>query len=392
MLTVERWSCPTAVTVGHGATAAVLAQLGRGGRTVLVADAALAERTREVGRALGAARVLTVDAGWSGADTVREFARTLADERCTALVGLGGGSVLDLVKLASAAVADPRVPPLLEARAGRGGLILLPGASSAARPAGSPATVLLPTTVGTGVEVSAVACLTTGRGKRLVSGGRLRPDLAVLDSANTATLPHRLVVEGVLEALLRVLGSAIGTESGPAYADGEAAGLAGRLVATGTELAGGRDDAEVRLAASQLSAATHTGWALVGRAPFAAKHWYLANELSTALGVRKMTATATLLPAVWQRIQGGDLRFGHPERLRTAWSWVHAAAPEHPAEPVPGIRSLLSAWDVRAVSGAAPQALDRAARAAVESWGGRLPMLAGIDTADARALYEQACW
>ncbi|MEW1660647.1 daptide-type RiPP biosynthesis dehydogenase [Streptomyces sp. NPDC093707] len=390
MSAYNQWSCRTIVRVGHGASAACLGRAGLGRRPFLVADAGLAAHIDQALSAVVPDRVLQVPANWRGIDAVRALADEFAQAQPTAVVGLGGGSVLDLVKLASAASLDPRILPVLRSRANRGGLIVLPDAGWVAPRLRSMTLVCIPTTVGTGVEVSSVACLPTPFGKRLVTGDQLRPDLAVLDSAHTATLPPELLREGVLEALMRVLGTAVGSSAGHRRADGEAAGLVAELVSLGEELVGRKGDAAVRLAVAQSSAATHTGWSLVGRPPFAARHWYLANELSTVLGVRKMTATAAVVPAVWERICAGDDRLGNAERQRVAWSWVRAAAPRLPDEPVLGIRALLRNWAVGAPLSATDAELDLAAQRAHTSWGGRLPMLAGLSFEEIRSLYTQA--
>src|SRR5690606_41823186 len=68
----------------------------------------------------------------------------------------------------------------------------------------------IPTTLGTGTELSAVACLVYPEGKRIISGLCLRPDAAVLDPLATETLPVELVAEGTLEALFRTVSPHIG--------------------------------------------------------------------------------------------------------------------------------------------------------------------------------------
>ncbi|RXS69399.1 iron-containing alcohol dehydrogenase [Streptomyces sp. TM32] len=386
----DRWACRTEVRAGHGVTAAVLARLPLGRRPVLVVDEVLAERAHGVRRDLASLHVETVPSTWSGTDSVAALTERMAALRCTAVVGLGGGSTLDLVKLACLAAADPRTLPLLRARSPRSGLILLPSVPPSAPAPTGPLRVLVPTTVGTGAEASAVACLPSPQGKRLVSGEQLRPDIAVLDSAHTKTLPRELLAEGVLEALLRVVGSALGEEPGLPHADDAAVGLVVRLAEAGERLLNGDATAEVRLTTAWLSTTTHTGWALAGRPPYAAKHWYLANELSTVLGVRKMTATAAILPAVWQRIRDGDRRFGDARRLRIVWSWVRTTLPDLPIDPVEGITALVLRWRLETPSPTTAAVLDRATRRAVASWGGRLPMLGGVSHADIRSLFAQA--
>jgi hypothetical protein len=316
-----------------------------------------------------------VDPADSGVDAVRAVAASFGD--CDTVVGVGGGGLLDLVKLACLVDADPGLADVLTSRGRRAGVIPLPAGPSPVR-----RRVLVPTTVGTGVEVSAVACLTVDGGKRLVAGSRLRPEVAVLDPARTASLPVRLLREGVLEALLRVLGPVVGSAHVGGLPDAEAAMLARELVAVGDRFAAGDVTAAGRLSAAQLSAATHTGWALVGRQPDAARHWYLANELSTVLSVRKMVATAHVVPAVWERILRGDERFGFADRLDAAWRWIS----ESP--PVEGFRELLRRWDLEPDVVPSPEEIAEATANALKAWGGTLPMLAGLGADDIAGIYQ----
>lgn len=317
---------------------------------------------------------VVLDPADGGVEAVRALAGRFGAH--DTVVGVGGGSVLDVVKLACLEDADPGLADLLLVRGRRAGVIPLPDGPSSVR-----RRVLVPTTIGTGVEVSPVACLTVDGSKRLVAGERLRAEVAVLDPDRTATLPARLLREGVLEALLRVIGPVVGSDHVGGLPDAEAAMLVRELVAVGDRFAAGDTSSGLRLHAAMLSAATHTGWALAGRATYAAKHWYLANELSTALGVRKMVATALVVPVVWERIMLGDRRFGDAALLEAAWRWVGSSA------PVEGFRSLVRRWDL--VADVVPgDAVAEATERAMRSWGGGLPMLAGISRADVEAVYR----
>ena len=342
------------------------------GRALVVADAAVAVDP-------GSLPVIRLDAGNVDLRTVSSLADQLAEHAPETVVGIGGGSVLDMVKLAGLVHADPGMRDVLAAWGRRAGVIALP----AGRDSG-PRRIFVPTTIGTGVEVSPVACVLVDGHKRIVTGDRLRPDTAVLDPACTAGLPDHLLREGVLEALLRILGPVAGSPPVGGLPDAEARALAGHLVAIGDRLAAGETGARIRLQAAMASAATHTGWSLSGRYPFSAKHWYLANELSTVLGLRKMTATAMLLPAVWSRIEAGDRRYGDPAQLAMAWRWVDDSA------PVAGLRALLRRWQIGGGPRPSSADLGEAARRAVTSWGGRLPMLAGLPAAEIEALYAEA--
>jgi NADP-dependent alcohol dehydrogenase len=324
-------------------------------------------------------KAIRVDAGDNDCDAVRVLARQIAAHSPRTVLGIGGGSVLDLVKLACLIHADPVMADLLEVWGSRAGAITLPATRS--RPVRR---IFAPTTVGTGVEVSSVACVRVGDHRRIVAGSALRPDLAVLDPELTATLPAHLLREGVLEALLRIIGPVAGSDRVGGLPDAESAVLARRLVTIGDRIAAGETGPEVRLDAAMLSAATHTGWALIGRGRYSAKHWYLANELSTTLGLRKMVATASLLPAIWSRILRGDTRYGNASALREAWNWIDDT------DPVTGLRALLRRWRIDHDIDAPVTAISDAAVSAIRSWGGRLPMLSGLTVTEINELYTEA--
>ncbi|WP_394621495.1 daptide-type RiPP biosynthesis dehydogenase [Lentzea sp. JNUCC 0626] len=354
-----RRACPTTVHMGARAWRSV--SLGR--RPLVVIDANLTFAFD--------APTIRLDAADADLGTVRALTDQITVHAPDVLVGVGGGSVLDVVKLAGV----PALADILEVRGRRAGVVGLPDTAPAFR------RVFVPTTIGTGVEVSAVACVRLGADKRLAIGTGLAPEIAVLDPEFTEGLPPVLLREGVLEALLRVLGPFAGSPPVGGLPDAEAEMLVRRLVAVGDRLAAGDTGSRTRLEAATLSAATHTGWALVGRNTYGAKHWYLANELSTVLGVRKMVATAHLLPAVWSSIMAGDRRFGSAERLAVAWQWIADSA------PVIGLQELLHRWDLTYALTTTDAQRAEAAQRARRSWGGRLPMLAGLSAADIEEVY-----
>lgn len=357
----------TAVRAGSGAWQAMRQSVDK--QTLVIADDNIAFD----------GPALRVDACNADIQTVRALADRMAEHTPRAVLGVGGGSVLDLVKLASLVHADPRIADVLETWGERAGAITPPNDQRSVM-----RRILVPTTVGTGVEVSAVACVQIGKHKRIVISNALRPDLAVLDPDLTATLPSYLLREGMLEALLRIIGPVAGSPRLGGLPDAEAEMLVKQLVATGDRIAAGDTDPDTRLMAATLSAATHTGWALAGRETFGTKHWYLANELATTLGLRKMVATACLLPTVWSRIAQGDTRYGNPSTLAMAWNWLDES------DPVNGIRALLRRWRIEHEVDASAPAISEAAERAERSWGGRLPMLAKLTATEIEELYTEA--
>jgi NADP-dependent alcohol dehydrogenase len=378
-----RHASPTALLAGRGAAECALLDVAPGEVAVLY-DPAVEHVVEAVREAHRHHRLIASPVRRSPTfDDVEAIAAWLAERSAAPLLAVGGGRVIDLAKLSAVAAAHPPATAQLRRRARRAGLVILPPGLRRPRPL-----VALPTTLGTGAEVSAVACVDDELGHRtLVHSPHLRPDLAILDPLATRSLPARLVREGALEALLRVAGPEIASPSTMPMARLEAHDLARRL----KEVLDDREPAgdERRLELAQLSGATHRGWALTGRSPYPSPLWFVANELSMVLEVTKMTATALLAPVWLQRVSDGDVRWGYRERLADLWATLAGAPPG--ADVAGPARAQLGRWKLdpaieRPVDGAARDAASRA----VARWGGRLPMLGRFGLQDIASLAGDA--
>ena len=129
-----------------------------------------------------------------------EEARTLYQkDGCQALIGIGGGSSIDCAKAVGARIARPRKP----VHKMRGILKIL-------RPI--PYLVAVPTTAGTGSEVTLAAVITdpdTGH-KFPINDFPLIPKLAVLDTENTKSLPRHMTATTGMDALTHAVEAYIG--------------------------------------------------------------------------------------------------------------------------------------------------------------------------------------
>ncbi|MFC1430135.1 daptide-type RiPP biosynthesis dehydogenase [Streptacidiphilus sp. N1-3] len=370
--------------------------LRTGGRTVVLLDPGVAgtEFAARIRAAVPASRRDADVLVWSRPGDlpgVQDMARQVGD--ADLVVAVGGGTVIDQAKLATLLDAHPAVAGRL-AVTQRSGLVVLP--SDAVRPM---PLVAVPTTLGTGTEASAVACLAHTWGKRLVLGSVLTPESSVVDPLATASLPSALVAEGVLEALFRVVSPYIGDHSELPTEDALVEVIAQRLAVLGCQ-AGQADrsgvavPAEVRVDVARLSGLTHAGWLHRGRDPYSVKGWLIANELSTVLGIRKIPAVATLLPALWTAVTAGEPRLGSAPRLARIWSRLRAAGPAElaalPADPGPGIAALIDHWRIGREAGADPELIDETALRVVRAWGSGLPMLGGLAAEDVRRLLTAA--
>ncbi len=401
------WQVSTAVLAGEEAIEAASRQVAGGARrALLVSDPTVAGNTghpARVSRALSrcgvALRVVDAPGGPPSTVDVDDLARRARLEGADLIVAVGGGSIIDLTKTAALEARNPAM--LEEGWAGPAGVVVT---ERATRP---PIPVLAcPTTVGTGSEVSAVACVRDGRGpagpgqvKKLLVAAGLRPTAAALDPALTATTPRAVVLSGALEVLLRTIGACMAEDRREALTDAMAAALAGQVVAAGDLVAllgaaePGRVSPEERAARHRLAVAgahTHTGWVLAGRGRYAHQLWYLAHEVASALGVTKMQATAAVLPA-YIRLLGARAGpdSGRPAgRLGEVSRWLGGSG-----DLGADLRLVLQRWNLPAdlasiTSG--PVAVDDLARRTWSAWGPPSPALQGMQRDDLEALYHDA--
>lgn len=372
---------PPAVRVGAGIAADALRSLAAGRRVLAVVDLRV-----DPGLLRGVAAVETrrLTPARVDAAVVIGLARRVRALRPDLVVAVGGGSVIDAVKIAALAAVPGQLFEYALAAAERTAFVALPRT-------GAPgvAVVAVPTTPGTSSESSAVAIVRTDRGTRLLGGPQLRTRAAVLDADLLASLTTEHLLEGCLEALLRTAAVNTGVRL-PERARADSLALGRALVEVGDAVARRpHEKAASALRIARLSAATQRSGALRGAEIASARHWYVANEASFRLGVRKMTATAAIVPAVWDRIERGDARWGDAAHLRAHWRAVTAGR-GLPSTPADGIRALVERWGVE--RGAVPDAAvrDGIAAAVVREWADRLPMLRGLASGDIRAVLDGA--
>ena len=131
------------------------------------------------------------------AESVDEAAAVVRQAGAAVVIGAGGGSALDTAKLASAVAADAK---------GVEWYVL--GANPL--PAGRPV-VAVPTTAGTGAEVTRTCVLTDGTGRKVWAwGDELLPSRVVLDPDAVATMPADVAAASGLDAFVHAIEAATG--------------------------------------------------------------------------------------------------------------------------------------------------------------------------------------
>jgi NADP-dependent alcohol dehydrogenase len=397
---VASWAAGTRVRAGLGAAGLVgveSAALGR--RALIITDQNLAA-TAAVADAR--TRCAFARVGCDVYDDVRPdpdlgavagAVQAIRDTRAQVVIGLGGGSVLDVAKTAAWVARNPQL--LDDAELQWHGGLSRPGLSPAAASLRAPlATVMLPSTIGTGAEVSAVACLSSpgDAHKRLLIDAALHPTLALVDPVLTRTLPRRLALQGALETFVRLLVPYLTDDEARPLQDEITFAILRTIVDQARRVARDADDDEARLGLSLATVASHVAWANTGRPVGGHVLWYLANPVSPAAGVDKVSAIAALTPAYLCAVCcGAHDRLGRPARLGRAGAAV-LGTDGTPAAARRAVLGLLREWGLpRSLSdlgaaGADPEALTRAAGSL---WGD--PELLGAVPPDAvRDIYRAA--
>jgi alcohol dehydrogenase class IV len=200
---------PREVRVGDGAVDSIGALLERwnvtSGRVLLVCDTVLVDLgvTERVETALATAGYRTSlfaeVAGEPDLSTADAAAQRARDADHVAVVGVGGGSAMDLAKVAAALATNP------------GSASSLVGADTVVT-APLPL-VLVPTTAGTGSEATRIAMLSDGQNKAIINDARLVPLAAVLDPSLVTSLPRAVTASTGMDALSHAVESTLSTSA-----------------------------------------------------------------------------------------------------------------------------------------------------------------------------------
>ena len=200
------------------------------------------------------------------------------------LVALGGGSAMDTAKAIGLMKTHPA--PLAQYDGAVGGMARIQDRL--------PPLIAIPTTAGTGSEVSSFAVITdTSRKMKLALGSPfLIPPLALVDPALTLGLPREITINTGVDALTHLVEGYVSTVENP---------LADRLALYGLELIGEHlrsvvaDPSDLDGRTNVMMAST-TG-ALVYNQKFLGMNHSMAHALSAVSGMAHGLANGLVLPA-----------------------------------------------------------------------------------------------
>ncbi len=287
-VSVSTFSFPTTILFGAGAAGRLPEELCKRGmsRPLLVTDAGLA-RTTVFERIARLAPDAAVFAGVDPNPTERNVLEGLAvyqQNRCNGIIALGGGSPLDAAKAIRLKVTHEL--PLAEYDD------LLDGANHIS--ANVPPYIAIPTTAGTGSEVSrsTVITITATNRKTVVFSPHLIPTLAIADPELTLALPPHLTAGTGMDAFTHNVEAYLAKGYNPIC---DAIALAGARMAWENlpRVIADPCDLEAR---TQMMMASMMG-AIAFQKGLGAVH-SLAHPLSSDCGMHHGTSNAVLLPFV----------------------------------------------------------------------------------------------
>lgn len=205
-----RFYMPTRVVAGPGCVAANAELLGKYGKRALIMTGRSSAKKNGSGKDVEQA-LFSQGVSFSlfdGVETNLDIrnCRAAADAACAFgadfIVGIGGGSALDAAKAAAILARDGLSDDRL---------------FSGPYPRGTLPVVAVPTTAGTGSEVTQYAILTNDaiESKSSIAWDGAFPVLAFLDAAYTASLPRRIAVNTALDALSHAVEGYVAVKADP---------------------------------------------------------------------------------------------------------------------------------------------------------------------------------
>ncbi len=278
---------------GNGSVSEVSAQLEGLGVTKPfvvtdqgIADSGLLEKFKEQVPNLGNNRVFLDTPANPNEASVRAASEAYRDSGADGIIGFGGGSPLDLAKAVSLSVSHEG--PLWKYTTHHNGVKHI---------GKTPPVIAIPTTAGTGSEVSRAAVIILDSGeKRIIFSPNLIPDIAILDPELTVGLPPFLTAATGMDAITHCV-EAISSPRINASADAIGASALKDALGDGALLKAVKNGEDLDARSTMLSVSTRGGMAF-------SKGLGAVHAMSHACGkdedlrLHHGTLNAVLLPTV----------------------------------------------------------------------------------------------
>ena len=251
-------------------------------------------------------------------EEIRAGVRVMDELRPDVLLAIGGGSVLDAAKAIRLFSESPQLTvrelalPFLDARKR---VAQYPQVQHASK------LVAVPTTAGTGSEVSPAAVLTVEGRKVTLVDYSLVPDMAVVDPTLTVSMPPHMTADTGIDALTHALEAAVSIFASP-FTDAFCMQASNLILDALPRAYADGDDLEARSA--MANAATIAGLAFSNA--FVGVCHALAHAAGARFGIAHGRANAIFLPHV--------LRYNAslPSKFMPAPGYSHYVAPEKYAQ------------------------------------------------------------
>lgn len=256
------------------------------------------------------------------------------------VIGLGGGSVIDAAKAIAALLTNPGDPLDYLEVVGKGQPLLNPAAPI----------IAIPTTAGTGAEVTRNAVLSVPEHRQKVSLRSLHmlPRLAIIDPELTYSLPPEVTASTGLDALTQLIEPYVSNAANPLT---DALCRAGIQQAAGAlRLAYELGDKEAR---QGMCLASLLGGLALANAKLGAVHG-LAGPLGGMFPAPHGAVCARLLPAVMQAnitaLQSRQPQSAALYRYAEVAQWLTGRTEATPAEGVAWVQELVTALAIPPLS------------------------------------------
>ena len=273
-------------------------------------------------------------------DTIAAGVQAARAAGCDLVIGLGGGSAIDTAKAVAALLSNGGEPLDYLEVIGRGRPLTRPSAP----------TIAIPTTAGTGAEVTRNAVLASPEHRVKVSlrSPHMLPDLAIVDPELTYSLPPAVTASTGLDALTQVMEPFVSNKANP-LTDGfcrEGMALAARslrrVMADGRDAAARTDMAlasllgGLALANAKLGAVHGFAGVLGGMYP--APHGIICARLlpyTMAANVRALQTRASDHPALARYDEIARILTGQPEAAAAdGVAWVESLCADLAVPPL----------------------------------------------------------
>jgi alcohol dehydrogenase class IV len=301
---------PADVRFGAGRVSEVPEALaGLGASRVLVVTGRTTSRADAIRSALSKAGISSIPFGVAtepSIERVRAAMALLADAGCDAVLGFGGGSAIDVAK-AAAVLATSGIDPLEH--------LEVIGAGRPIEMQGLPC-VAVPTTAGTGSEVTRNSVLSGGGVKASLRSPLMLPKVAVVDPDLLAGLPSTTIAASGMDALSQLIEPLLSQRANP-FSDALARDGIGRSARSlRRAYQEGMEDAAVR---EDLALASLFGGMCLANSGLGAVH-----GIAAAAGARLAAPHGAVCAAVLAAVMEVNLRalrdraHGHPALQRMA--------------------------------------------------------------------------